>query len=113
MRRMLLALAGSALTAGVLAAPSLSAGKSVRIGDNYFVRHAGHATVTIRKGESVTWHWTGEHQHSVKVMSGPQKFFSGIKGHGASFSHTFTRTGTYSIYCTVHGPSMSMRVKVD
>ncbi len=112
MRRILLALAGAILIAGAMAAPSLSAGKSVEIGDNYFVRDAGHATVTIKKGKSLTWHWTGRHSHNVTVSSGPVKFASPTQHHGASFSHRFAKAGTYKIYCTIHGPQMSMTVKV-
>ncbi len=112
MRRLLLALAGAVLVTGALAAPSLSAGKSVEVGDNYFVRDAGHATVAIKKGLSLSWHWTGMHPHNVTVLSGPAKFHSATLMHGASYTHKFTRAGTYNIYCTIHGKKMSMKVTV-
>jgi plastocyanin len=112
MRRMLVALLGVFLVAGVLAAPSLSAGKSVEIGDNYFVRDAGGATVTIKKGQTLTWKWTGKHPHNVTVKSGPQKFHSATQTKG-TFSHKFTKAGTYSIVCTIHVmQGMTMKVKV-
>jgi plastocyanin len=111
-RKLLLALAAATLAAGALAAPSLSAGKSVEIGDNYFVRDAGHATVTIKKGQTLTWKWTGMHPHNVTVTKGPQKFASKTQNRG-TFSHKFTKAGTYSIICTIHAPGMTMKVKVN
>lgn len=111
MRRMLLAFAGALLLTGVLAAPSLSAGKSVEVGDNYFVRDAGHATVTIRKGAALTWKWTGHAPHNVTVKTGPVKFHSVTQKSG-SYAHKFTTAGSYNIYCTIHGPIMSMKVVV-
>jgi len=108
---MLLALAAVALAAGALAAPSLSAGKSVTIGDDYFVRPAGGATVSVNRGQALTWTWKGMHSHSVTVLSGPQKFHSKTQSTG-SFTHKFTKAGTYKLYCTVHGTVMSMTVKV-
>jgi plastocyanin len=113
MRRMLLAGAGAVLVAGALAASSLSAGKSVEVGDNYFVRDAGHATVTIKKGQAVTWKWSGRNPHTVTVASGPAKFSSKtITGKGRTYSHTFTKAGTYNIYCKIHGQSMTMKLVV-
>lgn len=111
MRRTPLALAGALLAAGLLAAPSLSAATSVKIGDDYFVRSSGHATVTIKKGASLTWHWTGHAAHHVAVKSGPAKFNSKTQTSG-SYSHKFTKAGTYNIYCTIHQPDMTMKVVV-
>jgi plastocyanin len=110
MRRLLLAVTGALLLAGAMAAPSLSAGKSVKIGDNFFVKNGG-ATVTVKKGTSVTWKWTGHNPHNVTVTSGPKKFASKTQTTG-SFSHKFTKAGTYKILCTIHGPVMSMKVVV-
>jgi plastocyanin len=93
-----------------MAAPSLSAGKSVKIGDNFFVKDGG-ATVTVKKGTSVTWKWTGHNPHNVTVTGGPAKFHSKTQTSG-SFSHKFTKAGTYSILCTIHAPGMKMKVVV-
>ncbi len=112
MRRLLLAVVGAVLLTGALAASSLGAAKSVEVGDNYFVRDAGHATVTVKKGQSLTWHWTGKNPHNVTVKAGPQKFASATQKSG-SFSHKFTKAGTYSIICTIHvGQGMTMKVVV-
>ncbi|HEU0317806.1 MAG TPA: plastocyanin/azurin family copper-binding protein, partial [Solirubrobacteraceae bacterium] len=100
MRRLLLAVVGAVVLTGALAATSLGAGKSVEVGDNYFVRDAGHATVTLKKGQSLTWHWTGKNPHNVTVKAGPQAFHSATQKAG-SFTHKFTKAGTYSVICTI------------
>ena len=113
MRRLLGATLGAVVVTAALAATSLGAGKSVEVGDNYFVRDAGHATVTIKKGTKLTWKWTGKNPHTVTVASGPQKFSSKIiQGAGKHYAHTFSRAGTYNIYCKIHGQAMTMKVVV-
>ncbi len=113
MRRLLVATAGAVVVTAALAAAALGAGRSVEVGDNYFVRDAGHATVTIKKGTKLTWKWTGMHPHTVTVRSGPVKFGSAVlTGAGKSYAHTFTRAGTYNIYCKIHGNAMTMKVVV-
>jgi plastocyanin len=111
MRRILFALLAAVLAAGVLAAPSLSAGKSVVVGDNFFGAKNAHPTVTIKKGQAVTWRWTGHNPHNVTVTKGPVKFHSATQSSG-SFAHKFTKAGTYNLICTIHGPIMTMKVIV-
>ena len=111
MRRMLLALAAAILAAGALAAPSLSANKSVVVGDNFFGAKATHPTVTIKRGQSVAFRWTGHNPHNVTALNGPAKFHSATMMSG-TFTHKFTKAGTYSLQCTIHGPIMSMKVIV-
>jgi plastocyanin len=48
--------------------------------------------------------------HNVTVRSGPSTFHSRTQAQG-SYSHVFTRPGTYALYCTIH-PSMKMTVVV-
>jgi plastocyanin len=115
----LLALMGLALTSGAIARVSVSGQASrassphrVVVGDDYFVRPSGHATVQIRKGQAVRWVWRGD-GHNVTVLRGPRKFHSRTQFRGATFTHRFTTSGRYVIYCTVHGPAMSMAVKVN
>jgi plastocyanin len=103
-----LAAMGTAYVAG----PALSKTRSVEVGDNYFVRDAGGATVKLKKGARLKWEWEGKNPHDVTVKSGPSKFHSTTKRTG-TYSHRFTRRGTYVIYCTVHGSAMSMKVKVS
>ena len=49
-------------------------------------------------------------KHNVVVHTGPAFFSSKTQVRG-SYSHVFTRKGTYALVCTVH-PKMKMTVVV-
>ena len=66
---------------------------------------------TVKKGSTMKWVWKGSAQHDVTVTSGPAKFHSATQTKG-SFSKKLTKKGTYKLVCTVHAPSMSMKIKV-
>lgn len=83
-----------------------SASASVSIGDNFF----SPASVSIAVGDTVNWSNNGQAQHSATADDG--SFDTGVFGPGASRSHTFTRAGTFSYYCTVHGQAQSGTVRV-
>ena len=68
-------------------------------------------TVTVKKGTKVTWRWAGKDMHNVAVTKGPVKFRSSFKTSG-SFSKKLTRTGTYTLVCTIHQPDMKMKLRV-
>ena len=97
---------------GVLASVAMAATRSIKVGDNYYVRSSGVPTVTVSKGTTVKWSFRGSNPHSVTVSKGPRKFNSGVHS-GGSYRKTLTRRGTYTIYCTVHGASdQKMRLVV-
>jgi plastocyanin len=86
--------------------------RTVRVGDNFFVRAAGAPAVTVRRGDRVRWRWTGSSPHNVTVTSGPTRFRSRTQSSG-TFTRRVTRPGTYRIICTIHGaPDQSMRLRV-
>src|SRR3954468_15918826 len=67
------------------------------------------STVKIKKGAAVKWVWSDTLPHDVK---GPG-FSSGVsstKGH--SFTHKFSKKGTFKVICSIHGSSMKTTVKV-
>jgi plastocyanin len=98
--------------AGTLASVAMAATRSVKVGDNYYVRSRGVPTVTVSKGTTVKWNFRGINPHSVTVSKGPRKFNSGVRS-GGSYRKKLTRRGTYRIYCTVHGASdQRMRIVV-
>jgi plastocyanin len=106
-----LALVGAIVAIG--ATQAFAASRSVKVGDNYFVRASGVPTVTVKKGSTVTWRFAGNNLHTVVVRSGPVKFRSGAKSSG-TFKRKLTRAGTYRIYCSIHGAgdqSMKLVVK--
>ena len=73
------------------------------------------ATVTIAKGGTVKWVNDEAVGHDVTSQGGPGSFKSGAAGglsQGSTFSHTFTKAGTYKYVCTVHAPGMAGTVVV-
>ena len=110
MRKLFVAVLVIAVLA-VAAAQALAAARSVKIGDDYFVRKGSTPTVTVRKGTKVTWRWTGKDLHNIAVTKGPAKFASTTQVKG-SYSKKLTKKGTYTILCTIHAPDMKMTVRV-
>jgi plastocyanin len=95
----------------VSGAQALAAMRSVAVGDDWFVKKGHPQTVTVARGTTVTWRFTGDSTHNVVVTKGPQRFRSSLKSSGR-YRHTMTRRGTYTIVCTIHAPSMRMTLKV-
>jgi len=94
----------------VAAAPAAARTRSVKIGDNYFVRLGNpKPTVKVRKGTTVRWNWTGSHSHNV-VGSGPASFQSALKRSG-HFAKKMKKRGTYTVICQIHS-GMKMKLKV-
>ena len=110
MRKLLVALLIAAASA-LLAVPALAATRSVKVGDDYFVRKGSIPTVTVKKGTKVTWRFAGKDMHNVAVTKGPAKFHSSYKSSG-TYSKRVTRTGTYTIVCSIHQPDMTMKLRV-
>jgi plastocyanin len=98
----LIALALAVACIGALASVAMAATRSVKVGDNYYVRPSGVPVVTIRKGSKVSWRFGTGTPHTVTVKSGPRHFNSGVKTSG-TYTKRLTRRGTYVIYCTIHG----------
>lgn len=101
MRKLLVGII-AATTLCALAATALAATKTVKIGDNYFVRSKGVPTVTVSLNTTVKWNFSGDSTHNATVSKGPVKFHSPTKSSG-SYSKKLTRRGTYTIYCSIHG----------
>ena len=101
------ALLASVVAVGALGvAPSFAADRGVAVKDDFFKPKS----LTIVKGTRVVWTWKGEGRHNVVVAQGPSTFRSEIKRKG-TYKHTFKRTGTWQLVCTVHS-GMNMKVVV-
>jgi plastocyanin len=110
--RKLLVLGLVAAVLAILATQAFAAGRSIKVGDDYFVRASGVPTITVKKGTTVTWRFAGRNLHTVVVSSGPVKFRSGAKSSG-TYRKKLTRAGTYRIYCSIHGrANQSMKLVV-
>jgi plastocyanin len=107
MKKLIAAGAATAVAAGALAIPALAATKTVQVKDNKFAP----TSITVSKGTTVKWVWQGKAPHNVKVTKGPAKFASTTQVKG-TFSKKLTKTGTYTILCTIHAPDMKMTIKV-
>ncbi len=69
------------------------------------------ATLSVAVGDTVTWTNHDTAPHNVVITDGPEKFTSPTLQQGQTFSHTFTKAGDYSYYCSVH-PDMKASVSV-
>jgi plastocyanin len=99
------------LLTAVAAAPATAATRTVRVGDDWYVREGPAPTVTVAKGTVVRWRWTGRDDHNVVVQRGPRRFRSDLKDSG-TYRKKLRRRGTYRIVCSIHQPDMRMTLKV-
>ena len=103
-----------AVVAAFAAVPTVSALAStpttyVSITNNHFTPK----TLTIKRGTRVTWVWHSFGlAHNVTVKSGPAKFHSRRLQANGSFSHVFTKKGTYHLICTLHPTQMKETIVV-
>lgn len=97
-------IACAALTAGALAAPAVAgAARQVTLKDIAF----RPATISIARGDTVRWVWRdGSTIHNVTFKG----FRSPTKSSG-TYTHRFTRAGTFRYRCTIH-PGMNGKVVV-
>ncbi|MEA2154114.1 MAG: Copper binding protein plastocyanin/azurin family [Solirubrobacteraceae bacterium] len=111
--RKLIALATVAVASAALAVPAFAATKTVKVGDNYFVKKGTKPVIKVKKGDTVIWKFSGKFAHTVTVKTGPVKFTSTAKKTG-TYKETLKKAGTYKIYCKIHGAAVqSMTLKVS
>ena len=106
--------AGVALVSAAPAAAAKPKGKTVRIGDNFFLPDA----VKVKRGATVTWKWPGFEEagdvHDVRLKSGPKgvkKFHSEAASTDYTFKRKLRKPGKYRIVCTLH-EEMRMTIRV-
>ena len=111
MKRLIVLLAAvAALAAVAVAVPALAATKTVKVGPKI---NFGPKRLSIKRGDTVKFVWTGGLPHNVRISKGPQKgTISKVKKKGTA-SRRFTRAGTYTIVCDVHAPTMKMTIRVS
>jgi plastocyanin len=102
MRKLTLLLALAAVVAAIAAASAFASTK---------VSWHKHSVTTVKvgKGGTVKWVWTDGETHNVKG-SGFRSRTASKKG--TSYSHTFSKRGTFKIICEVHPTNMITKVKV-
>lgn len=70
----------------------------------------GPATITVPAGTEVTWMNRDDIPHTV--VGNDKEFKSKVLDTGEKFSHTFTKAGAYSYFCSLH-PKMTGKVVVE
>jgi plastocyanin len=90
-------LVGSALLAQPAVAGLSSSGPHVVKIQNFAYSPASE---TIEVGQTVEWVNEDSAQHTATANDGTFKSPNLSQGH--TFSHTFTKAGTYAYYCTFH-----------
>jgi plastocyanin len=94
----------------VLAATAIAATRTVKVGDDYFVRSKGTPKVTVSSGTTVRFNFSGaDNPHTVTRLRGPS-----FRSCSDTCRRTLKKRGTYRLYCTIHGAGdQSMRLVVE
>jgi len=87
------------------AEPSAPASAQVKI-DNFSF---GPQTLTVPMGTTVTWTNRDDIPHTIVSTDGV--FKSKVRDTDETFSYTFTKSGTYTYFCSVH-PKMTGKIIV-
>jgi plastocyanin len=110
MKRLIALLVVVAAVAAAIAVPAFAATKTVKVGPKL---KFGTSSLSIKRGDTVKFQWTGSLPHNVRISKGPQRgTISKVRTKGV-VSRRFTRAGTYTIVCDVHAPGMKMTVRVS
>lgn len=87
------------------------------LGGNVFVDAvSNNSTTTIKAGDTVQWVFVGGTSHSTtsgNCCTANGLWDSGVHGSGFLFQRTFTQTGSFPYFCTVHGAMMTGTVIVN
>ena len=71
----------------------------------------GAERISIRRGSTFTWRFVGSFAHDVTVVGGPEGFSAPWTQSG-TFTHRFTKPGTYRLFCSLHPAKMVQQITV-
>jgi plastocyanin len=108
MKRLIAVLVAVTAVAAALAIPALAATKTVRVGPK---NRFGTSSLSVNRGDTVRFRWTGGLPHNVRIAAGPQRGQIASARRSGTVSRRFSRTGTYRIVCDIH-PGMTLRLRV-
>jgi plastocyanin len=107
-RRIITLFAVFAVTMGLVASAAIGVTKNVGVKKSGSKWLFTPSALTIKKGDSVKWSWSGKVPHNV---SGPG--FTSTTANKATYKRRFTRKGTFRVICTIHAKKgQKMTVKV-
>ena len=86
---------------------AVSTARSTSVGDYRY----GAERILLRRGTTFTWRFRGSVQHDVTVIGGPEGFSAPWTLAG-TFSHRFTKRGTYRLFCSLHPARMVQQITV-
>ncbi len=68
------------------------------------------ASVNIQVGDTVQWTWAANHHSTTSGTPGAPNgiWDSGVHNAGFTFSHTFSKAGSFPYFCTPHGACCGM-----
>ena len=101
--RRIAALAATTAVAASLASPAIASTSNVSWG------FSSPSTLTIKKGDTVKFSWSGGPGHNV-VGKG---FKSGSPKAKGTYSRKFTSKGSFSVYCAPHSSIMRINITVS
>ena len=108
-KRLIAALVAVVALGAAIAVPALAATQTVRVGpQNRF----GTSSLSIKRGDTVRFRWTGKLPHNVRISAGPQRGTIASVRRSGTVSRRFTRAGRYTIVCDLH-PGMRLRLGVS
>jgi plastocyanin len=88
-------------------AGSVSTARSTWVGDYRY----GAERIRLERGTTFTWKFRGSVQHDVTVVGGPEGFSAPWTLAG-TFTHRFTKPGTYRLFCSLHPAKMVQLITV-
>src|SRR3954466_14563772 len=110
MKRLLVLLLAIAVGAAI-AVPALAGTRTVKVGDNYFLRRGKPATLHIHRGGVLRFNGVGSGTHNLVLAQGPRHIRQPLNASGTD-SKRFRKRGTYLLVCTIHTSEMRLKVKV-
>jgi MYXO-CTERM domain-containing protein len=87
--------------------PASAATVTVHVFDFEFSTDGTHQNIidpTITLGDTIHWIWDNGIHSTTSVVGLTESWNSGVQSNvGFTFDHTFTHTGSFQYFCTVHG----------
>jgi plastocyanin len=89
-------------TASGTSASSATSGTSAASGNTIDIKNFSFApmSLTVAVGTTVTWKFDDSAQHTVSADD--KSFVSPAMSNGQTYTHTFTKAGTFSYICSIH-----------
>jgi plastocyanin len=109
MKRLIAVLVAVTAVAAAVAVPALAATRTVRVGPQ---TRFGVSSLSIKRGDTVRFRWTGSLPHNVRIAAGPQRGQIASARKSGTVARRFTRAGRYRIVCDIH-PGMRLTLRVS